>query len=153
MCWLLIAGMDCDLKDMVYLLGVGHRVQAKPQDAVCTEEQTQFCECLSAAIEKIGPSIVAEEFSQYALEKLRTDQGIVYESVTKPIADSFKVEHRFCDPDKNERATIGYVEGSELALQLAMSSLNLSNAEINNRGFAIEIARYWPIREKFWFDQ
>ena len=45
------------------------------------------------------------------------------------------------------------MEGSELML-IAMSDITgLSNAEVNNRGFAVEVAKYWPLREQFWLDQ
>lgn len=135
-------------------MGVAHRVQSKQKGAEDSEDQKQFRRCIAGAIERLKPLLVAEEFSAYALEKLRRENGIEYESVTKAMADSFKIEHRFCDPDADARARMGYIEGTELALQIALEGTEgLSNAEVNDRGFAIEIAKHWPLREKFWLDQ
>jgi hypothetical protein len=60
----------------------------------------------------------------------------------------------FCDPEPKARKEMGYVEGSDLALQIALrSSQDLSSAEVSDRRFAIEVTKYWPLRETFWFDQ
>src|SRR5205807_1472182 len=113
-----------------------------------------FRECMANAIQRFKPTLIAEEFSAHALEKLRTDTGAEHESVTRAAAESLGIEHRFCDPNDEERAKMRYVEGSQLALQIALNNNEgLSNAEVNNRGFAIEIAKYWPLREQFWLDR
>ena len=138
---------------MFHIIGVAHRVQAKPKGAADSQDQKEFRTCLSLAIEQMKPAVVGEEFSDYALRRLREERGMDHESLTKEIADSFKVEHRFCDPDAETRMKMGYIEGSQLALQLATGDNPLSNAEINDRGFAIEVAKYWPLREQFWFVQ
>src|SRR5260370_20334070 len=133
---------------MFYIIGVAHQVQFKQEGADDSEDQKQFCNALASAIERFKPALVGEEFSEHALKQ----QGADYESLTKAVANSLRVEHRFCDPDADTRAKLKYREGTEIALELT-SDRSLSNAEINDRGFAIEVAKYWPIREKFWLDQ
>ena len=136
---------------MFYLIGVAHRVQSKQKHAADSDGQKEFRDCISRAIEQFTPVLVAEEFSDYALRKLSEERGIQEESVTKVIAESLKVEHRFCDPDAEDRARMGYIEGTWLALDIAMNNCEgFSNDEINSRGFAIEAAKYWPLREQFW---
>jgi hypothetical protein len=139
---------------MFYIIGVAHRVQCKQKDAADSEDQKKFRHCLADITVRSKPVVVAEECSQHTLKQLEKDNGAEYESVTKAVADSLDVKHRYCDPEPEARAKIGYREGTEIALHIAMHNTeNLSNAEVNDRGFAIEVAKYWPVREKFWLDQ
>lgn len=77
---------------------------------------------LRTQIAEITPVLAAEEFSQYALAKLTKETGLQHESLTKLIAESAKVAHRFCDPDAEARKRLGYVEGTQLALAIAMNN-------------------------------
>jgi hypothetical protein len=139
---------------MFYIIGVAHRAQAKQKRNEDTEEQKHFRKCLAEAIERFKPALIAEEFSEWTLQQLLKDKKAEHESLTKAIADSVKVGHRFCDPDDKARAKMQYVEGTTLGLQIFMrNDENLSNDECSDRGFAIEIARYWPLRERYWLDQ
>jgi hypothetical protein len=139
---------------MFHLIGVAHRVQSKQNNAADSDSHKEFRSCVSRAIEQFKPVLVAEEFSDHALRKLSEDTGMQQESVTRAVAESFKVEHRFCDPDRAARAKMGYIEGTELALEIAMNNdEGLSNDEVNDRGFAIEVAKYWPLREQFWLGE
>src|SRR5262249_46545751 len=79
--------------------------------------------------------------------------GKDYVSVTKRLVELRGIEHRFCDLSSEDRKTVGYREGSDIALDLAMQWNDLANDEINNVGFATEIAKYWPLREKAWLDR
>ncbi len=140
---------------MFHLIGVAHRVQAQKKGEELSADQKEFVKRLGDAIKAIKPVLVAEEFSEHALRKLSKDNGTEFESVTRTVAESCGVEYRGCDPDDAARKKMGYVEGSDIALRLAMSDdgNGLSNAEINDRGFATEVAKYWPLREAFWLDQ
>jgi hypothetical protein len=138
---------------MFYLIGVAHRVQSKPKGAANTPQQKEFRELLTNNIKQLTPVLIGEEFSEYALRKLSKETGVEHESLTKQIADLSEVPHRFCDPDAEARKKMAYVEGSQLALELAMGDNQFSNAEINDRGFAIEVAKFWPRREQFWLQQ
>lgn len=138
---------------MFYLIGVAHRVQAKLVEEPQSEDQARFCDCVEDTIHRFRPALIAEEFSQEALVKLNRERGVIHESITKVIAERSSIEHRFCDPDAAARERMGYREGSDIALQIAMGDCDgLSSAEISDRGFAIEVLRYWPLRERFWLD-
>ena len=140
---------------MFHLIGVAHRVQSKKKGEELSADQKELVKRLGDAIKTVKPALVAEEFSEHALQKLSKDNGTEFEPITRPAAESCDVKYRGCDPDDAARKKIGYVEGSDITLRIAMSAdgNGLSNAEINNRGFATEVAKYWPLREKFWLDQ
>jgi len=136
---------------MFYLVGVDHTVQAKPKGVELTEEQHRFRLCLIEAIKTSEPVLVAEEYSQHAIAMRTKDTGLEHESVTEPIARALGVEHRFCDPARAIREQMGYMESAEIVLELDWGTL--SQQEINDKALAIEIAKFWPMREEFWLDQ
>jgi hypothetical protein len=133
---------------MLYIIGLNHRAQARTLGNELTQEQQVFSNCLLRTIEQVRPEFVAEEDSEEAL----TDRRRV--SIAKEIADQARIEHRFCDPNKAQRQAIGYRDGQSLELQLFMSDQEgLSNDEIFCKARAIEIGRYFPIRERFWLER
>lgn len=139
---------------MFYIVGVNHRVQGKQKETADTEDQVKFRKCLVEIIDKVKPAVAAEEYSQYALSQLGKDNGAEHEALAKDVAESVKVAHRFCDPEPEVRKKMGYLEGTAIARQIFMrDTKNLSNAEINDLAFAIEVARFWPVRENFWLSQ
>ena len=98
---------------MFYIIGVAHRVQFKQKSAEDSDAQRELWTCISGAVAQFKPVLIAEEFSEYALAMVSKERGAEQESVTRVIADSCKVKHRFCDADGEARAKMGYVEGSE----------------------------------------
>jgi hypothetical protein len=139
---------------MFYIIGVSHRVQSKNKGAAETSDQHKYHLSLEQAIQRRKPVVVAEEFSEYALSRARKKSGTEQEPLTKIIAESSKVEHRYCDPDKDARIRIGYREASELSWNIWLTSgSNLSYDERSLRAEAIEMAKYWPRREQFWLAQ
>ncbi len=133
---------------MLHLIGINHRVQARTPESELTAEQLEFSDCLRRTIEEVGPSLIAEEDSEEALLKRNRI------SLAKEIADEHGIEHRFCDPNEEQRRAIGYQDGGWLETQMFMSDREgLSNEEIFCRARAIEIGRYFPIRERFWLDR
>jgi hypothetical protein len=139
---------------MFYIIGVSHKVQSKPIGVAETEDQRRYRLCLEQAIGLYQPAVVAEEFSEYALHNAGQESGAAHEPLTKAIATAAGIEHRFCDPDKNTRDNIGYLESITISFNLFMTSgRNLSASELSSRADAIETAKYWPVREQFWLDQ
>ena len=136
---------------MLSLIGVDHRVQAKPKGSELSEEQRRFSHCLTTAIKGIKPVLVAEEYSEEALRMCAKRTGIEHESVTRLLSQSLEVEHRFCDPEADARREMEYVEGWQIAIGL--DPTGLSNQELNDKGLALEIAEQWPKRERFWLDR
>jgi len=135
-----------------HIIGVSHRAHTLQKGGTEAAEQKEFRACLESAIAKYRPAIVAEELSEYALKYLSKVRGMPQESLTKAIADAAGVGYRFCDPDDKARAKMGYMEGWSLAQQMIMKG-SLPDQEAIIRGCAIETAKHWPNREKFWLDQ
>jgi hypothetical protein len=133
---------------MLYIIGVAHRAQARRPEGQLTGAQQAFGRCLCRITDEVRPGFIAEEDSQEALAER---QGV---SIAKEIAEKMGVEHRYCDPTRGERRAIGYKDGQTLELELFMhGDMGLSSDEIRNRARAIEIARYFPIRERFWLER
>ena len=133
---------------MLHVIGLAHRAQARRPGDPLTETQQAFADCLRRNIEQVRPAFIAEEDSEEALAERH---GL---SIAKEIADEMGIEHRFCDPTREQRSAIGYKDGQTLELEMSMhDDTGLSKEEIRNKARAIEIGRYFPIRERFWLDQ
>jgi len=113
-----------------------------------TKAQQAFTHVLNQTIVEVDPTFVAEELSQEALASL---QQI---SIAKDLADAQGIEHRFCDPNQEQRQALKYKDGQTLELEIFMhDDQGLSNEEIHLKARAIELGHYFPIRERFWMDQ
>jgi hypothetical protein len=133
---------------MLYIIGLAHRAQARPPEGQLSEAQQRFSDRLRRTVEEVRPVFIAEEDSGDALAERHQF------SIAKAIADEKRIEHRFCDPTREERDAMGYKDGQTLELEIFMNNEeNLSNDEILLKGRAIEIGRYFPIREQFWLNR
>src|ERR1700739_891332 len=92
---------------MFHLIGVAHRVQSKKKGEELSAEQKEYVAHLMDSIKAVKPALVAEEFSDHALQKLSKDNGAEFESITRPEAESRGVKYRGCDPDDAARKKIG----------------------------------------------
>jgi hypothetical protein len=130
---------------MLYIIGVAHRAQAKPLDACETGAQRSFAQILRHTIERVQPTLIAEEDCEEFLE----DRGEI--SIAKRISAEKGIEHRFCDPNKKERRDIGYKDQGTCQREVFMArNRGLSSEEVRVRGNAIFVGREFPIRERFW---
>jgi hypothetical protein len=132
---------------MLHIIGLNHRAQAVRIGKELTDEQRRFSDCLLRTIEQVRPALIAEEDSE---DTLRRRQSV---SIAKGIADEKGVEHRFCDPTIDERREMAYQEGAQLELRFFMSDFDLSADENFCKAHAIEIGRYFPMRERFWMNR
>jgi hypothetical protein len=131
---------------MFYIIGVSHDVQHKKLGAPDLPDHKTYRACLSNAIALFRPVLVAEEFN--------AEGHADNEFVTKTTANSFDVEHRFCDPDEEARIEIGCLRESDWIRHLFMySEPRLSDEECRKQGHAKWIGKSWPPREQFWLDQ
>lgn len=91
---------------MIHLVGTFHELQytgrpgCGPPDKV-RRGRHDLQAYLRELITRINPKLIAEEFSQQALD------GLNAKSTVKLVADEFGIEHRFCDPDVAERVKLG----------------------------------------------
>jgi hypothetical protein len=140
---------------MIHIIGVSHSVQSKPEGAEDTLDQVKYRQVLSEAISQIKPTVVAEEFSQSVLDKKRAERiasglsAVAEISITKVCAGH---KHRFCDLPILEREAMGYPDHIDLVFNLMMNE-NYSQQEAQDRAIAIEMAKWWPIRERYWLSQ
>lgn len=131
---------------MLHIIGIAHRAQARKPNAQKTEAQQAFEDCLRTTINRVKPAFIGEEDSEEALTK----RGEA--SISKEVAVDAGMEHRFCDPTQQQRIDLGYMDCMSIEMYLSMTE-TLSSQELRLKAQAIEIARYFPIREQFWFEQ
>jgi hypothetical protein len=130
---------------MLHILGVSHFAQSRKASAEETEAQREFSRILKHIIRDVHPAFVAEEESE---ENLRNQEKM---SIAKDISDSTGVEHRFCDPNQQQRRSIGYLASE--AIMICHKSLlgrNLPFEEYRLKAHVIEMAQHFPKRERFW---
>ncbi len=88
---------------MIYLIGVDHKIQ---HSANLTKRKkkllAKFRSYLEDQIKQLEIELLAEEFSAHAVKLCN-----VTESTLQSIAKRIGIEHRFCDPDLDERAALG----------------------------------------------
>src|SRR5689334_11016333 len=131
---------------MLYILGVAHRAQARTPDAQYTAAQQFFEFCLRRTIQEVRPAFIGEEDN----EEFLANRGEI--SIAREIAAELGIEHRFCEPNKQERSAIGSKNFMAIALELAANE-SLSNDELECKARAVEIASYFPLRERFWLER
>jgi hypothetical protein len=130
---------------MMLIVGLAHREQCSSDGNPQTPAQLQFVATLESLIHRASPSCIAEEDSEEALASRKSV------SLAKPIAARFGIEHRFCDPTMEERKGIGYRDGSYLQANIFMhDDRNMIPQEIQAKARALEIGKYWRVREEFW---
>jgi hypothetical protein len=130
---------------MLHIIGVAHRAQARKSRTEETQAQGIFETLLRRTIAVINPVFIAEEDSEEALS-MRAEF-----SIAKDVADEKSIKHRFTDPTEKQRSDIGYVNLGTIQRQLENESM--SNDERRSKAWAIQIACYFTIREKFWLDR
>lgn len=84
---------------MIYLIGVDHQVQHQKN----TQISMVFAFYLSKKIKELNIKFISEEWFEDLLNK-----NNVKSTVPQDVANKQKIEHVFCDPDKNERKRIGW---------------------------------------------
>jgi len=133
---------------MLHIIGVAHHAQSRRLLATEeTESQQAFTRSLNQTIQDVHPAFVAEEDSEEALAERHAA------SITKRIADASRINHRFCDPNRAQRAALHYLDGQTIEVRMQMGDdEGLTDAEIHLKARAIELARYFPIRERFWLE-
>lgn len=130
---------------MIFIIGLAHREQCSSDENPKTHAQTQYVATLESLVRRVSPLCIAEEDSEEALASRNSV------SLAKPIAAKFGIEHRFCDPTMEERKGIGYRDGSYLQANIFMhDDRNMTQQEIQAKARALEIAKYWRVREEFW---
>lgn len=133
---------------MLHIIGLDHRAQARKPGNQLTGAQQAFADCLRRTIEQVRPIFIAEEDNEEALAKR------CKVSIAKEIADEEGIEHRFCDPNGEQRKAIACADGQTLEREmLTHDDPNLLYEETVIKALAIEMGQYYPIRERFWYER
>ncbi len=116
---------------MIYLIGVNHGVQYQTEknDPAQAKIILKFKNYLDQKIQELKICVLAEEMSQYALEKNHATKHIV-----KEISHKNQIEHLMCDPSPSERKKLGITSALVSVLDK-------------------EAKKYFPQREQFWLDK
>jgi hypothetical protein len=134
----------------IHLVSANHTTaQSSPSGKPENDVQRNYADTLAALIQKAGAQWVAEEYSAEAEEESKRL------SLTPRIATENGATHRFCDPTKQERKKIGYVGQQDPHLYIAMhdDDWNISNDEARRKSWALDIGKYFEVREHFWLDK
>jgi hypothetical protein len=130
---------------MFFVIGLAHREQGSDDGKPQTSAQMKYVAVVETTIRRVTASCIAEEDSEEALASRKSV------SLAKPIAKKSGIEHRFCDPTMEERKVIGYRDGTYLQANIFMhDDRNMTQQEIQAKARALEIAKYWRVREEFW---
>ena len=86
---------------------------------------------------------VGEEMNEEAL----TEKNCTF-SIPMQIASALKIPHRFCDPNRTERAKLGIRQENEIRIQAWLSSSTLSDSEL-----AARVTESYAMRERYWLAQ
>lgn len=134
----------------IHLISANHTTaQSSPSGEPETDVQRNYADALTALIRRVGAQWVAEEYS----EEAETESGRL--SLTPKITEANGAKHRFCDPTKKERIEIRYVGQQELHLYIGMhdDDWNISNDKARRKSWALDIGKYFEVRERFWIDK
>ncbi len=107
----------------------------------------RFQRYLSGAAKRLGAKMIAEEAS----EEWVNDQGPDAWSIAQRVAEQMGIRHRFCDPDTDERRSLGLKSGGELwdkANAISMRS-GCNIVEV----WKEEVRNSFPAREGFWLSR
>ncbi len=130
---------------MLHILGVSHLAQARKADVEETEAHKAFSRFLRQVIQDVHPAFIAEEQSEENL----ASQGKL--SIPREVSGSEGIEHRFCDPNRAERQSMGYLGGQDiLSRHKILLGQNLPFEECRLKAHAIEMAQHFRKREQFW---
>ncbi|MBI3335067.1 MAG: hypothetical protein HY001_01035 [Candidatus Portnoybacteria bacterium] len=132
---------------MVYLIGIKHEFQHNGHGGINGHVREKFISCLENEIKIHSVFLVAEEFSEEALQK--SDATI---STLKHVADKLKINHFFCDPNTEERKIIGIPSREEIKNTLNIKGPVYENSVDDNR-IEEEQRKYHQIRENFWLEK
>jgi hypothetical protein len=140
---------------MFYLIGVNHDVQRHAPGAEFNMHQAELERCLSAAIEKCQPALIAVEESEDTLKDKRKGVSVVYESIPRNIARRHAIEPMLCEPSDTWKAQYGCMDSLTLHLELSVSDL-LRGVPSNQEKAAVAavgMALFFPLREAYWLEQ
>lgn len=134
----------------VYLVGItSHESQVDLND----EPNKLFYDLIKSSSVKYNIDLIAEEFSEEALNKRRYKGA--RDTIARMVSKELNIGYLPCDPDSDERKKLGIKNGKEIAKELGYKQserffvLSPEQAhEVDEREKS-----YWPKREGFWLSK
>ncbi len=143
---------------MIYLIGVNHTVQyvadlhEKPEYKEIKIKIQEFKNHILTEAKRLNISLIAEEMSLAALRAYGAR-----DSVARSVATKLKIEHRFCDPDREQRKSLGLtIDMYDRDIIASRLGIRRDVAEWTPEDVARvgeEKKKSFHIREKFWLER
>ena len=119
---------------MIVVVGTSHSIQT------ASLELKAFLESICKEVKICA---IAEEMNKGAL----AERGYA-ESIPMQVANALQLPHRFCDPNREERARLDIGQENDIRAQAWLSRSKLSESEITAR-----VAESHAKRERYWLEQ
>lgn len=132
---------------MIYLVGVNHEIQYKQKTE--NKKAKEFGKYIFNVIKGNRISVIAEELSEEALKLNKCN-----ESISRENSHKLKIEHKFCDPDTEERTKIGYPTIKQIKEELNLPKpKSVAEHKLQESLIKEKEKSYFPIRERFWLEK
>jgi hypothetical protein len=138
---------------MIYLIGVEHGVQSISVGDEETADHIKYRLCLEQTIDKYRPTIVAEEYSDDALNQSAIVRHRPQEFFTRKITTAKSVNHILCDPGRRIKYSMGYQEHTGWEMQISRLGTRKSPSDRKLLAAALEVLKDFPLREDYWLRQ
>lgn len=119
---------------MIVVVGTSHSIQT------ANLELKAFLESICKEFKICA---IAEEMNEEAL----AERGCA-ESIPMQVANALRLPHRFCDPNRKERARLDIRQENDFRVQAWLSQSQSSESEI-----AARVAESHAKRERYWLEQ
>ncbi len=103
---------------MIYLVGINHSFQVRTKERVSLEQSISLCQNFETAcrfekylqklVDQITPEAICEEYNEECLFVY----GNGAYSIAKNVCDNHKIQHIFCDPNRQERDELYVANGT-----------------------------------------
>lgn len=139
---------------MIYITGIDHLIQYN--GPVPPEILEEFREYLAAKIKELNITLIAEEFN----EEFLYDVLGATEGTAETAAAESGISHLYCDPDAAEREALGipyYADVMDMVKDRhGIREKFIMERELREqveRETALEVKKFWAVRERFWLNR
>lgn len=140
---------------MTYIIGVDHLIQYD-NGIVPGKIFHDFTGYLAGKARALDIGLMAEEFSEEALFRVYCATTATVKKVTEELG----IEHRFCDPEENDRIRLGIPYFADIKDSVKKTHHTALTFVLND-ALRIKIDKetadisktFWELREEFWFSR
>lgn len=129
----------------VYLIGVDHRAQWDRNLSLTMK----YISYLKEQAQRVSPDLIAEEFSQEALEQPALKLDNVTSTTTQDVAGQYGIKHEFCDWDGQIKEKLKIPSREKLKKQLGIRGPVFEGSEYDKQ-IKQEEKKYYHKKEEIW---